>query len=334
MNDNDISTKSPTEKDIKKFMKDFIHEFKPYAAKLTGENIPMSFDNDDLQNIKKFIDLANDYSQKENSIANQNISEQAKLQKRMDLADDILKSVLGLSSNSPALELAQISNPKNSYEKIIPDVNYRTLMRGTIHKVLHTIDQMGKLEQINSFINSMRPDDVFAMSQSAIRITEIIQYVLKTRKRITKEIVEQYIENYKEISGFLEPLIVVLFGMQQIIQDKYKLFTEIKEKIPIGNLVNQLKSDQMFYPLVEKYDPRTRNSIIHVSYHIDPINKKIEFNDKGKMFSLTYSAFVEYVKEVTKIAIILCHFEEELRFLTFLGYAKKRDDTLNLNIEY
>lgn len=334
MNDNDISDKSPTEKDIKKFMKDFIHEFKPYAAKLTGENIPISFDSDDLQNIKKFIDLANDYSQKENSIANQNISEQAKLQKRMDLADDILKSVLGLSSNSPALELAQISNPKNSYEKIIPDINYRTLMRGTIHKVLYTIDQMGKLEQINNFIKSMRPDDVFAMSQSAIRINEIIQYVLKTRKRITKEIVEQYVEDYKEISGFLEPLIVVFFGMQQIIQNKYKLFTEIKEKIPIGNLVNQLKSDQMFYPLVEKYDPRTRNSIIHVSYHIDPINKKIEFNDKGKMFSLTYSAFVEYVKEVTKIAIILCHFEEELRFLTFLGYAKKRDDTLNLNIEY
>ncbi|MDE2590801.1 MAG: hypothetical protein KGL95_14190, partial [Patescibacteria group bacterium] len=137
--------KLPSDKEIKKFMKDFIHEFKPYAAKLTGENMSMHYDNNDLQNIKNFIELANDYNRKENSIASEDIAEHAKLQKRMDLTDDILKSILGLTSDNPALELAQISNPKNSYEKIIPDINYRTLMRGTIHKVLHTIDQMGKL---------------------------------------------------------------------------------------------------------------------------------------------------------------------------------------------
>lgn len=58
--------KPPTDKEIKKFMKDFIREFKPYAAKLTGENIPMTYNRNDLQNVKNFIELANDYNKKEN----------------------------------------------------------------------------------------------------------------------------------------------------------------------------------------------------------------------------------------------------------------------------
>ncbi len=330
----DTNVKSLTEKDVKKFMKDFKHEFKPLVSKLTGENIPISFNDNDFQNIKNFMELGNFYKQKEDLINNATISEQEKLQKRMDLADDILKTVFDFNTDNPALELAQIANPKNSYEKIIPDIDYRILIRGTIHKFLYTVDKMGKLEQINHFISSMRPEDVFAMSQSAIRFNAVTQFVLKTRKRITKETVEQYVEDYREISGFLEPLIVLLYGIQQIILDKYKPFTEIKGKIPIGNLVKQLKSDKMFNPLMEKYDPHIRNSIMHVSYHIDPINKKIEFSDNGKMFSLTYFAFVEYVKEIARMAIITCHFEEEVRFLQLLGYVEKSRGILNWSIEY
>jgi len=328
MDEKNESVGMPSDKEIKKFLRDFIKEFKPFAAKLAGENMPLSFKKVDFHSIKNFIDMALDFNKQQTELTNQNLPEQIKLQKQVQLADDFVGSLFGLMSDNPALELMQIINPKNIYEKIIHDPEYRSRIRGAIHQILYSIDRMGKLEQVTDFIKSMRLEDVFAMSQSSTRINKIIPFIMKNRKRITKTIIEQYVDYYKEISGFIEPLIVLLYGMHQIIQNRYKVYTEIKEKIAVGNLVNQLKKDQLFNVIVEKYDPHIRNSIIHVGYHIDPLTRRIELIDKEKKFALTYSEFVKYVQEITKIAIIVCHFEGELNFLKLWGYVEKRKGIL------
>ena len=232
----------------------------------------------------------------------------------------------GIKDTNPIEHFVIQSNPKFLYEKFIPDQQYRAKIREPLWKIIVELDKKKKLQSFNNFIQSMGPNYVYSHFQSGQRVQEFIPYIMKTRKRITKRIIENYIDAYKEISGFLEPIVVILYGMKILLEGGSPSFVEIKKKKTIGKLITILKNEPSFNILLEPYDSRIRNSLAHVTYHVDSLSKSIEFIDLDQKKSKSFEEFIEYVKEITRRTIILCHIEQEIRFLQIRAYAELRSN--------
>ena len=113
--------------------------------------------------------------------------------------------------------------------------------------------------------------------------------------------------------------------MNLIIQDKYKSFKDIRNKHSVGNMVRELKELDLFSTLIDIYNPHIRNSIQHMTYQIDGLEKKIEFTDRKYTKIMTFSDFVAYVQEIGKLAMMLSRIEYELNYFKFVEYQKYRE---------
>ena len=130
---------------------------------------------------------------------------------------------------------------------------------------------------------------------------------------------------FKEISGHLETLIIILYGLHLIIKDKYKPFKEIRNTNAIGNMIHELKKSKMFFPLINAYNPHIRNSIEHTTYQIDALEKNIEFTDRQYTTTMIFSEFANYVKEIGILCMMLSRIEYELSYIRFVEYQKYRN---------
>jgi len=317
-------TKEISEKDVKDLIKNLLDVIAPIVEKASGEKVPRKIPKNKIRQVKSAIEYFQDVAQRTDAVKKrEDIPDKEKKEQEMQLLDELLGTMFGIEGDNPVENITERLNPKLSYEKRIPDKKYREKIRTTIWEILYEIDRQKKLKLLEDFLQSIGLDNFFANSQSAQRLNLKIPYIMKDRKRITRTIAERYLDSYKEVAGFLESLIVILYGFLCILRGKYKTYPDLRKE-PIGKLVNLLKKEEKFNILIEPYDTRIRNSIVHVSYHIDSMARKIEFMDRDKKFSKTFEEFVEYVKEITRRAIILCHMEEEINYLKFRAYSNLR----------
>lgn len=326
-----------TEKNVKDFLKNFTKEMLPILSIMTGEKVELrKLTKHNIKNTKQLFEYLQDYSNRTIAFQNnQNLSPEEKQKQGFELADEFNRVFLGIQSVSDLEQKIEYFNPELSYKKRIPDQDYRNKLRYSIHEILFEIDRQNKMEDFNKFIQSMGIDNVLANSQSANRLLKKLPYLLKERKRITFEIAQRYVEGYKEVASFMEPLITILYGLLLIIQGKYRPYTDLKtDRIGIGGFASILKKEDHFSNLIEPYDTRIRNAIIHSTYHLDPISKKIEFLDRDKKITKTFLEFIEYVKEITRRGIIICHLEGEVNYLTYKHYLQIRKNTSDTPREY
>ena len=185
---------------------------------------------------------------------------------------------------------------------------------------------MGRMPQFKKFQESLGTDTFISHTQSAERLNKHVKYLLRTRKRFSKRIVERHVDIFKESVGYLETLFIMLYGMNLIIKKKYKPFKEIRNKHQIGSIVRDLEKEKLFADLVKPYNPHIRNSIQHSTYQIDVIEKKIEFFDREYHLVMAFSDFVNYVQTIGRLEIMLSRIEYELSHLRFLEYQKYREN--------
>lgn len=322
MPDQPKSVKEISDKELKEGFQEVLKAFVPISAKLTGEKMRTTITNKEVESIRNVLEFFQGYSDKTDALKKQTLPKDFKKEQEMSLLDQMMGEIF---DDANAVEnLAEQYNPKLAYEKIIPDEKYRERIRGAIWQILIEIDKNKKLSQFTDFIQSMGLDMFYSNSQSAQRVQELLPYIMKPRKRISRRIAENYIEAYKEISAFLEPLIVILYGCDQILKGNYLTFVQIKKKKSIGEITTELKNEQLFNTILEPYDPKIRNAIVHGTYHLDPLEKIIELIDIEQKITKSFVEFSEYVKEITRRAIILCRIEQELQFLQFRAYAELR----------
>ena len=128
----------------------------------------------------------------------------------------------------------------------------------------------------------------------------------------------------------METFVIILYGVNLLINHKYKSFDEIKNNFTVGNMVKSLKKVEQFEKLLGMYTPTIRNSVIHISYQIDPLNKTLEFSDKKTKILLSFEEFILYVQEMTRCAILVSQLEREYNYLRLLEYKQKRDLILKM----
>ncbi len=322
------SNKDLTDEEIAEISQKILDGIRPIAAKLSGEKLPKRLKKKDQ---KKFVDIIRYFEnigKRSNLLNYTTLPQDFKSKQQVELVDEFLGDLFGLKTENPIQEMVEHMNLKILYDRLIQNKTQATNIQKTIHEIFYTIGKAGRIEQFEKLTQSMGFENAVASFQSAERINQKVRYVLQSRKRFSKRIVERHIEIYKEISGFLETIIIILYGMKLIIANKYKPFKEIRNKNPIGNIVKELKKDKSFSILIGSYNHLIRNSIMHSTYNLDPLEKKIEFFDKDKKLLMEFSEFVSYIGEITRRAIILSRLEYELTYLRFIDYKEKRAQVL------
>lgn len=317
------------DEDVIEFEKAILETLRPMAAKLSGEKMPKKFTKKQRKEIKEAMNLFGNFGNILNQLENQTLPRDFKSKQQINYYDKMFGLLFGTQDNDPIKKITSGLNPKPFYDRISPSPQYAENMQRQIHQIFSKMAQKGVLAKFDIFLQSIGQDYFIANSQSAMRINENLEYLLKPRKRITKQIVEKYIVNYKEVSGFLEGLIAILYGIKLILDGKYRSFTELQNNA-VANMVRVLKKEVLFKTLLNIYTPSIRNSVIHVNYQIDYLNKTIEFADRKGKVTLSFEEFVVYVQEVTRRAVIISQLEREYAYLRYLAYQKVREDVLNM----
>lgn len=322
-------SKELSDKEIDEITDNIVDALRPIAAKLAGEKLPKRISKIDKSDFRELIRYFEDLSKKQTHLNSATLPKDFKTKQQIQLADQLFSDLFGLKSENPVGEMVEAFNPKIAYRKHCPSEEYATKMQNKIHQILYNIGKIGKIQQFTNLMNSVGEDTFYASFQSAERINKKIKYIMKNRKTFTKRITENYIEFYKEISGFFEISVILLYGLKLILKNDYKPFSEIRKNNPVGNIVKELKKEEPFLTLIDVYNPHIRNSVAHVTYHLDPLNKTIEFVDNKERVLMSFSEFISYVQEVTRRAMILCRIEYELSYLRFVEYKKQREKIIS-----
>lgn len=315
--------KDLTDEEISKLSVDILNALRPIAEKISEESIPKRINKkgqQEMANILRYFQNMGNISTELNSAT---LPKDFKTKQQFLLADKFLSDMFGLQSQNPVEEIIDNLNPKIAYDKICSDVEFNKKFQNCIHQIFYEMEKSGRLQKFSELIHSVGPDYAFASIQSAERLNKKISYVLKSRKQFTRRIIDNYIESYKEVTGFIEMPIRILYGMLLILHDQYKEFSQIK-KIPIGAIMDILKKEKLFSFLIETYDPHIRNSIIHETYPMNFAKREIDFIDNKQQTKMSFEKFVIHVQDITQRAIMLSRIEFELQYLQYLGYKEQR----------
>lgn len=315
--------KDLTDEEISKLSVNILNALRPIVEKISEESIPKRINKKEQQEIGNILRYFQNMGNISTELNSATLPKDFKTKQQFLLADKFLSDMFGLQSQNPVEEIIDNLNPKIAYDKICSDVEFNKKFQNCIHQIFYEMEKSGRLQKFSELIHSMGLDYAFASIQSAERLNKKISYVLKSRKQFTRRIIDNYIESYKEVTGFIELPIRILYGMLLILHDQYKEFSQIK-KIPIGAIMDILKKEKLFSFLIETYDPHIRNSIIHETYPMNFAKREIDFIDNKEQTKMSFEKFVIHVQDITRRAIMLSRIEFELQYLQYLGYKEQR----------
>ena len=317
--------KEISEKEVKEIANGILDVLRPIVSKISDEKIPKRFKKKDLKDFGNSIKWLSEIGQMKSEIDAQTLPVDFKTKKQFQIMDTLLRGFFGTDIENPSKLMVDEGDPKILYARLLKSETKAKEFQKNIHDIYYKIGKLGKMPQFEEFQQSLGIDTFISHTQSAERFNKHAKYLLKDRKRFSKRIFERHVDIFKEVSGHLETLIIILYGMSLIIQNKYKSFKDIRNKYSIGTMIRELKKLDLFSPLIEMYNPHIRNSIQHVTYQIDSPEKKIEFTDRKYTMIMTFSDFVNYVKEIGILGMMLSRIEYELNYLKFVEYQKYRE---------
>jgi len=322
----------PNDEDIKKAVGDILDTIGPILTKLSGEKYSKKLSKKDTQfminRYKEFAKIGQEYE----FVSSSALPTNYKLKKIFEIIDKFLSKSLEIESKNPAKIILKQINPLLVYESISPSAQYAKMKQESFHNIFYKIDDLQRVDKLEKLMSSLNMDVFFSSHQGAERLNEDLEYILKPRKRFSKDIVESYLGFCKDVSSFLEMHVTLLYGFKKIIDGKYYSYLELKHnrKLTMGKMVNKLKKEKYFSDLIGMYSNNIRNSIIHGDAILDLMEKEIEFTDMDRKISLTFEEFILYVQEITRSAVILSNIENEYHYLLFKNYDKNRKRILQL----
>lgn len=317
--------KEISEKEVKEIANGILDVLRPIVSKISDEKIPKRFKKKDLKDFGNSIKWLSEIGQMKSEIDAQTLPVDFKTKKQFQIMDTLLRGFFGTDIENPSKLMVDEGDPKILYARLLKSETKAKEFQKNIHDIYYKIGKLGKMPQFEEFQQSLGIDTFISHTQSAERFNKHAKYLLKDRKRFSKRIVERHVDIFKEVSGHLETLIIILYGMNLIIQNKYKSFKDIRNKYSIGIMVRELKKLDLFSPLINAYNPHIRNSIHHSTYQLDVLEKKIEFTDRKYTKIMTFSDFVNYVQEIGILGMMLSRIEYELNYLKFVEYQKYRE---------
>lgn len=314
-----------SDKEVEDIANNLLKHLGPTMSKISGERILKHLnkkDRDDLKNVLEFFSIQ---SEKKIALDNAALPKNFKMKQEIQFMDNLFANLLGIQDNNPIKVMIEQGDPKILYSRILNSEQKAQAFQKNIHDIYYKIAKLERMSQFEKFQDSLGIDTFISHTQSAERLNKHVKYLLRSRKRFSKRIVERHVDIFKEAAGYLETLLIVLYGMNLIIKNKYKPFKEIRNKHPMGNIVRELGKETLFASLVKPYNSHIRNSIQHSTYQIDAIERKIEFFDKEYHLIMMFSDFVNYVQEIGKLEIMLSRIEYELSYFKFIEYQKYRE---------
>ncbi len=313
------------DKDVEEIGDKLLEYLGPIMSKISGEKIPKRLNKKDRDDLKNTLDFFSIQGEKKTALDNSVLPKNFKINQQIQFMDNLFANMLGIQDSNPTKLMIEQGDPKILYSRMLNSEKKANAFQKNIHDIYYKIGKLGRMSQFEKFQESIGIDTFISHSQSAERLNKHVKYLLRSRKRFSKRIIERHIDIFKESAGYLETLFFILYGMNLIIKNKYKPFKEIRNKYQIGSIVKELEKEGLFVSLVKPYNPHIRNSIQHSTHQIDSIEKKIEFFDREYHLVMDFADFVNYVQKIGVLEIMLSRIEYELSHLKFLEYQKYRE---------
>ncbi len=290
-------------------------------TKATGEKVKLRFYESEYQSIKKLVEEGIILAGKQDNLKKQTLPYDFKLKEELKILDGFVKLLGADGLKDFVSTLVQIYDPEQWYYEIITDRTYIKQKREALHKIIFELNKKGTSYRVDDLLQSYG-EVIYGYTQLGTQLAEEAAYIMKKRKRITYTTAINFLEIYKSIiSGYVEHMIVFLYGIQQILGKDFKPYSVISKQ-RTSDQIKSLKKDSLFRTFVMSYRNDIRNSIIHGTQHIDRTTKHVHFMYKQPI-SLSYLEFISHVQEITKDAIMVANLKNEMNFLLFLEAREK-----------
>jgi len=175
-----------------------------------------------------------------------------------------------------------------------------------------------------------KSDDIFAITQSiSTRLEKHYEYLEKTNVRLTKQVMEKYIQIYWEFSGLFEKYLRIIIGLLYMLDNGTKPEYAALRKIPLTVNLKEIQKRDEYSVLVKPFDKVIRNAISHKSYLFD-VEEKIEFSDFKEKISLSYHDFMKKVRELSSLIWVF----PQINIMVYLNEvltAEKMSNQLSIN---
>jgi len=197
----------------------------------------------------------------------------------------------------------------------------------TLDDLIESIYSAGLARKLDEFLESFDKDSrqaILAVGQLiAIKLPRSYKLLAKPRTRHTRKAAQDYISIYGDLTGLLEKGLPLVVGLVELLQGKKPSYSEIAKRTLAKNI--KVVRVSSYSNLGPNFDVRLiRNAIAHKSFYLDPVNRKVKFDDpiSGQTKELSYRELARQTKELSALVLILHQVRFKLLLAQLRNFAK------------
>lgn len=180
--------------------------------------------------------------------------------------------------------------------------------RLSLFEIINRIATKNKTNEINKFVKSISDENIITLKQQTARVYVLTSELDITRTEITTDDLDKYIDLYDECAGSIETYIKIIYGIEQIIENKNIDF----EKIINTNtykIKSELKQIDINYEvLLSPFNTNLWNAIKHKKVQRMPTIKEIKFKYDSGTIQIKYDEFLRYSQIIYLLLILVSNF--------------------------
>jgi hypothetical protein len=180
--------------------------------------------------------------------------------------------------------------------------------RHSLFEIINRIATKKKTNEINKFVKSISDENIITLKQQTARVYVLTSELDITSTDIPTDDLDKYLDLYDECAGSIETYIKIIYGIEQIIDNKNINF----EKIINTNtykIKSELKQiDTNYGVLLGPFNTNIWNSIKHKKVQRIPTIKEIKFKYDSGTIQIKYSEFFRQSQIIYLLLILLSNF--------------------------
>ncbi len=223
---------------------------------------------------------------------------------RASLGDDVTDPLGRLIADHATV----FEDPKDT--SVLKNTNFASY-RKALFDIVKMIYSKGKRDEIKQLFSNIPENDLYAMTQSMVRLNKRLPYLDKKHEKITRQVVEKYVSIYDELAGHMEKLAAQMFGIKELLGGKKIEYSDLKKR-KLSDCVASLLTVPEFAELIRPLNVTIRNAIAHKHVIFEPLARSVKFVDKHKTVALKYEEFIAQTRELYAALLITSHVETAL----------------------
>jgi hypothetical protein len=192
------------------------------------------------------------------------------------------------------------------------------------------IVEEGPVGEVKEFFDGLEGGSQQMVLQRVMNpvILEYYEYLEEHEDITDADEARQYAEMYYELAELIGNILPRFLAVLQIVSGREETYDDLNQ-MGLNNLLQKLESKKYsrFNELADGIDRELRNSIGHRDFKVDPVEKEIEFHDRGELVAEhSYSEFQDEVFQILALFNALWIFQLLITYYRLQGLPEAIDE--------